>query len=522
MKIFSFIRKVKTENLILTAILIFFLATRLYKIGQIPPSIYWDEASIGYNAYSVLKTGRDEWEEFLPLHFRAFGEFKLPVYIYSTIPFIKIFNLNALSVRLPSVFFSLGIILLTYLIARKTRMGKIASLFSTFFIVITPWLFIFSRTGYEATAGLMFFLMAIYLYYKAKKRKVWFFFSVMAIITSMYSYNSFRIISPIFLGIGTTHFIYINRKRLRKVLLITAVSIAIFLTSLIPIVRLYVLDMGMMRAKAVSLEGTRSEKLKQFSMNYLSHFSFDFLFTKGDSNLRSQVPGFGQLFLVSFPLILLGLLEIVKKRRRQYYYLIFGLLISVIPASLTRESPHALRSLSSIAFYALISGLGMNYLLKIKSFVKYSKAIIFIVVLIYFTFFADYYWNFINTYPTISSEDWQYGYKKVFELDKDNPDIRADYVSDFYGQPYIFYLFYQSIDPKYFYVTKVLNNLDKWGKSTVNRIDQEIHFRIDTLDPTWRGVIVFVAPEDKFDEGKRIGEIKFLDGSVAFYVVKYE
>ncbi len=59
---------------------------RIFMVWKIPPSLNWDEVSIGYNAYSILETGKDEWGAFMPLHFRAFGEFKLPVHIYASIP----------------------------------------------------------------------------------------------------------------------------------------------------------------------------------------------------------------------------------------------------------------------------------------------------------------------------------------------------------------------------------------------------------------------------------------------------
>src|SRR3989338_3538011 len=104
---------------LLAIICLLFLLTRFYKIGDIPPSVYWDEASIGYNAYSISRDGKDEWGDFLPLHFRAFGEFKLPVYIYSVVPFVKMFGLNEFSVRAPSVLFSLGVLILTFFLAGK-------------------------------------------------------------------------------------------------------------------------------------------------------------------------------------------------------------------------------------------------------------------------------------------------------------------------------------------------------------------------------------------------------------------
>src|SRR5581483_4793873 len=86
----------------LSIIVLFFLATRLFQINSIPSSVYWDEASIGYNAYSIIKTGHDEWGKAFPIHFRAFGEFKLPVYVYSTAISEEIFGLDSLAVRLPA------------------------------------------------------------------------------------------------------------------------------------------------------------------------------------------------------------------------------------------------------------------------------------------------------------------------------------------------------------------------------------------------------------------------------------
>src|SRR4051812_3604511 len=104
----------KKTTLVLVFILAFFLFTRLYKITEIPGSLYWDEASIGYNAYSILTTGQDEWGVSFPIYFKAFGEYKLPVYIYSTVLSEKIFGVNTLAVRIPAVIYSLGIILLIY------------------------------------------------------------------------------------------------------------------------------------------------------------------------------------------------------------------------------------------------------------------------------------------------------------------------------------------------------------------------------------------------------------------------
>jgi len=179
--------KLKPSRILFVLICLLFLFTRLYKISEIPPSVYWDEASIGYNAYSVLKTGKDEWGEFLPIHFRAFGEFKLPVYIYSVILFVQIFGLNEFSVRIPAVLFSLGSIILTYLLAKKLSSSEAVGLFSATLMTISPWFFIFSRTGFEVTAGLMFYLLGILLFLHKLNGK----FFLLSVISCSYVFLSF-------------------------------------------------------------------------------------------------------------------------------------------------------------------------------------------------------------------------------------------------------------------------------------------------------------------------------------------
>src|SRR3989344_3674310 len=305
--IFSF-RKI---NFWLLAILIFFLLTRTYKISEIPASVYWDEASIGYNAYSILKTGKDEWGDFFPLHFRAFGEFKLPVFIYSTLLFIKIFGLNEFSIRFTSVLFSLGAVILTYLIAKKIYNNLAVALFASLFVSISPWFFVFSRTGYEATAGLFFYLLAIFFVLHKHKGGIFIFFSVVSFILSAYSYNSFRIISPITLAIFSfiefKDFKYTFKNSLKWIIL----SLVFISISILPIYKLYIYDAGILRFQTVSEDG-----IKSLVENYSTHFSLDFLFINGDNNLRSHVPGAGQLFIFDIILFPLGLLYIIRNKSK--------------------------------------------------------------------------------------------------------------------------------------------------------------------------------------------------------------
>ena len=223
------------NKFVFAAIFLLFLVTRIYKIADIPGSVYWDEASIGYNAYCIATDLKDEWGDFLPLHFRAFGEFKLPVYIYSTAVLVKAIGLNAYAVRLPAVLYSLGTLVVVYLLSKKITGKEAPALIASFIFTVSPWFFIFSRTGYEATAGLFFFLLATYLFLEDKLL-----ISVISFILSFYSYNSFRIIIPIWLIMLVIY--KFKELKQRKYLVPGILSILLFAASLYPVYRLYRFD----------------------------------------------------------------------------------------------------------------------------------------------------------------------------------------------------------------------------------------------------------------------------------------
>jgi len=494
---------------LLVLICAFFLITRVYKIAEIPPSLYWDEASIGYNAYSIAETGKDEWGESFPLHFRAFGEFKLPVYIYSVVPFVKIFGLNEFSVRFPSVLFSLGIVILTYILAKKLSNNAFVGLFSSFFITISPWFFIFSRTGYEAMAGLMFYLLAIY-FFRDYNKNIWYILlSVLGFILSAYSYNSFRIIAPLTILILVLFEIRNLKSVLKKGILPLILSVIILIISIIPVYRLYVYDAGGSRLQVIGATKTT------FIKNYISHFSPDFLLFSGDRNLRSQQGSFGQIFLPELILLLLGFISIINRKSRSGFLALFLLLIGPIPAAVTRESPHALRAISMIPFISIISAEEISFLGKI---IKQKFIFHLMIIIIFLGFFINYFLNFLDSYPVQSSKDWQYPYKKVFTDFQDNfRKYDRIIISDEYAQPYIFALFYLKYDPDKFRQEVVRNTVDQWGFSTVSKFDKFEFGKVDKLLAFGsRNALIFTT--DKISYSNPLNSIKLLDKETVIWV----
>ncbi len=527
------------SKVLLIIICLIFLFTRLYKLSEIPPSVYWDEASIGYNAYSIAQTGKDEWGKFLPIHFRAFGEFKLPVYIYSAVPFVKILGLNIFSVRLPAILYSLMTIILVYLIVKKIFDNDRAALFSSFFLSISPWFFIFSRAGYEVTAGIMFFMMGIYSFILTEKSKLYLIISTLCFILTLYSYNSFRMISPIIFFLLLT--LHLRKNFTLKNIGLIIISILFFGISLIPIIRLSLYDAGFVRTQAFRLFPTvqqvydlqgkphfqliydRSgavnwwQNLSTIINNYLLHLSPNFLLLNGDPNPRHQQPGFGQIYILDLVLIVLGISYIFSSKKRWSYLILVSLFLSLTAAVLFKESPHALRSLPIIPFLAILNGIGISHFLS-----KRGKKFLIILISIYMLLFGNYFISFVNTYSTKTSLDWQYGYKKIYS-DYGATFSKYDHIiiSDQHAQPYIFALFYQQYSPVKFQTSAIRSDVDKWGFSTVKSFDNFIFDKL-TIEKLPKGNnLVFATTIDKLDIPYKNVMLN-LDKSVAFYVYEFQ
>lgn len=524
-------------KILLVLLITFFLSTRLYKITEVPGSLYWDEASIGYNAYSISQNLKDEWGDSVPLHFRAFGEFKLPVYIYSVAVATKIFGYNEFSVRIPAVLYSLFSIIVAGLMAYKIFKDQWLSLFIGFLLTISPWFFIFSRTGYEATAGLFFYLAGILVLLYSKDKKLLLLAAALSFIVSMYSYNSYRILS-----LTTFPIVFLltrEKKEIRKDILIFGVSFVLIFISLVPVIRLILYDAGFSRAETFSLfphiqqvydiNGNPrfqiiydrfnvpnwSKNLLQVFGNFFSHLSPSFLLT-GDINPRSQIPGFGQIYFLDLVFGFFGLIYLAKaKNKRSLILISFLLLGSLIPPSLFKESPHALRSLTGFVFITILVGYGFENILKKQ---KIKNLLYLLFVTLYLFLFSKYYLNFLDHYFGKYSKEWQYSYKVVFSDYKDliNSSNKV-IVSDNFGQPYIFALYYLKTNPDEFLNSRTLSTVDRWGFSTVAGFGK-FEFREPVLEDVDSGALVFSS--EKLKGLKELNLIKELNGEETFWVYK--
>lgn len=475
---------------IFTLCIVVFLSFTIRYIGlsTTPPGVNWDEASLGYNAYSILKTGRDEWGIVAPLIFRAFGDYKLPIYVYFDVLPIYLFDLNPISTRIPSVIFGTITCLSIFIVIYQITKNKTISLFSSVLIGLTPWTIWLSRIGLEGNVALSLFILGLAVILRNTKSNL-LFLGIIFMCLTLFTYNSYRIITPIILcALIFSHKDIINKRR-------KIISALIFLVFITPVLIQFTTGTGSARYKWVelinpgvisALEEKRNttrlpggfEKLiynkpsyiiSTVLTNHLLHFSPNFLFIKGGSNYQFNVVNFPLISPILLPLIYLGIWSLIRSINIKNLYLIVLLVISPIPASITLDAPHTLRA--SMLILPLVIALSI-FLTRFNE--KIRKKIIIVSLVGLLTTLCVYVANW-HIYNTQYYWAWQYGHDHLSYIVKQKYDqVDEIIITKRYGEPHIFILYDLAWDPKEYLADK---NLDRYYRSNWYWVDKFDKFK---------------------------------------------
>lgn len=323
---------------------------RLTSLSENPPGFFVDESSTAYNAYSILKTGADEHQKPLPVFFEAFGEFKNPIYIYSQVPAVGVFGLNIESARLPSALWGLAAAIFFALLLRELKVGKTAILFSTCVLLAAPWHFILSRIAFEVIVFPTIFFASLFFLL----RKNYFIFSILMGLL-FYSYTSARVLAPIYFFIS---FLIFRFK---------PTNILVFILMLLPAFLWEQAHPGSLGARyetvaLMNYSKSIPEFLTKFILNYLSHFSPDFLINRGDGFIRHSLSWHSIFFWTTIPLLIIGLIKTVQNIKLPFNkFLLVALPIAIVPSALTIQSPHILRSIAFPTLSLIVIAIGANF-----------------------------------------------------------------------------------------------------------------------------------------------------------------
>jgi len=152
---------------ILTFLVIAAVAAVLYvwNVRSNPPGFHVDESSVAYNAHLIATTGKDEHGEPWPLFFRAFGEYKNPVYVYLLAAVFRVTGPSIAVARQSTAMLGLlAAVFMGWLALRMSRQWIVAS-FVLATATLTPWLFELSHVVVEVALYplvIALFLLAVH------------------------------------------------------------------------------------------------------------------------------------------------------------------------------------------------------------------------------------------------------------------------------------------------------------------------------------------------------------------------
>lgn len=532
---------------------------RFYRLGDIPAGLHRDEAFLGYNAYSILKTARDMNGNFLPINLQSFL-YSPGGYAYLSIPFIALFGLSAFAVRFASALFGTCTVILVYFLVRElfgqsSRNSKLA-LAASFLMAISPWNINLSRTATENIPVTFFILLStlLYLLWIRRDKPIFVFLSFASFAITLTLYQAPRAFLPLFIPL----LIFLYRPKPKQfitplLLYVVAILVPVIIILMSPALSLrlrtvslfasqntqlsldeYIREDGMQKAGTVAsrlFHNKVTGYIPQFLENYASHFSYEFLFTDKGLPDRYRVPNIGLLYLVELPFLLIGLASLIKKPGKEGALIIGLILLAPIGSALTFDDiPNLQRTVFIEPALAIVSALGLiSAVLYLKSNVTahiytVGLAILTALCLYNFVFYMHQYFVHLPVHKPWYRHE---GYAQlVGEVHTLLPPYTKAVVTNRESAPAIFFLFYSQYDPAKFQIEAKhgqTTDLDRVNFGPYEFSQEECPLRLDpkTKELTGQNDILYVDYGTcKITEGMNVlKEVRRGDQSLVFSIL---
>ncbi len=496
-------------KILFSLILLIAIVVRFYKLGSLPNGLTWDEAAIGYNAYGILTNHRDEWLHRTPIVFQSFGDYKSPLLVYVTAISVAIFHLTPFAVRVPIALSGVGIVIVSYLLAREILKDKYASLLVMFLVAISPWAILYSRVGFEATLANFLISAGVYgVLLWTRKKNVWYLaFGMGSLALSLYAYHSPKVVVPL---MALTLAVLFKKQFIshwKSVLLIGALCAVI----LMPLA--YASLYGNANSRALGTTIFHSQHvLATFAGNVLAQISPSFLLDGKDLNFRQSTKEMGVSTIIELVLVIVGIVAIIgKPALRKYWWILAFVAYGIIPAALGVDVPHSIRSLNVLPWLQMTAGIGALAVCHLSFFKKFKPG----MWILTFGFLFATSWSFvtfISTYQrvytsSVALADFGYGYEEVIAYARSKEsEVSKVYITNHFGQAYVYLLFFKRLTP-----------IDYQGGGLANYVISDRPFH-DAQGHT--PALIIGTPDEVPATQNVVKEIEYPDGTVAFRIVR--
>jgi len=466
----------KKVVLLFFTILFIGILLRTYRVTGTPPGVNRDEASIGYTAYSLLFTGKDEYAKSYPISFQSFGDWKLPLYIYATIPAVKFLGLNELAVRVVSILVGITTIILSYLFVKELFKKESLALLTMFLVAVSPWHVHLSRVESESNTAVFLITLSALLFLKALRGK-----HILIVLSAIFAALTYYTYAGnyVFTTLLVCGVLFLYRKSIPKnkysfiaLLLFVALSGFIFSKTVFEANKTKLSGIGIFGDPSVvhaKVEIPRNQHegfllftrvvhnrvtfaVERIAQNYLNSFSPQFLFITGGTNKAHNIEGFGNMYIFESIFLLAGFIYLVTaKKTKETKLVLWWFLIAPIAAIITKDAPHTNRMFVIFPILPLVVSMGLYWVIAELIKQRWKKLAIFIILFLFIINFAIYIDRYYIHFPINEEKNWGIGYKKLNEvLSKPSNSSKKVIMSRPQYSPYIYILFYSKHNPSFY------------------------------------------------------------------------
>lgn len=464
-------------NIIVFVLIILGCLIRIIGIDKLPIGLNCDEASSGYEAYSILNYGIDRNGNFLPVFLEAWGSGQNALYSYLMIPFVKLFGLNIITTRLPMAIIGCISLVVWYMLLKKIREDNKFSIIGLLFIIICPWHIMKSRWGLESNVFPDLILWSVFFlinYLKEGKKYNIYISSFIMGITG-YAYGTAYFFLPIFFILLFGYLLFKKYIRIKDTIIcfgiIGIITLPIMIYVIINTFDLPQINLPFMTIPRLPIN-RYEEQTTIFSGNVILN-SFEniknsilLLIVQNDKLAWNCIPGFGMYYIVSIPVLIIGLIFSFKKTKLKseydniiniWFISAFLLLFVFKEANINRIN---------ILIFPLIYYIVKGIYLIIDMKKIYLNIAILLIYLVNFLIFVHYYINMdIKDYWTFTNN-----VQEVIEY-VENQDADKIYFEYAFKEPYIYVLYYGKYNTHdfvdtvdYFNEKGVFENVKSFGK----------------------------------------------------------